>query len=132
MFLIRDWSYPYEHAYGLKGGNTFLEKRLQVSGASVLYLLNKHRATFETGVCDLLKHTLCRQRKVCSLSKEYIVAKQNIYSICDIMNGLLGTGRVGLWSLSVINAKLCYQRCVSMFHKFLLILKQSTYFCINF
>jgi len=31
MFLIRDWSYPYEHAYGLEGGKKFLEKRLQVS-----------------------------------------------------------------------------------------------------
>lgn len=30
MFLIRDWSYPYEHAYGLEGGKKFLEKRLQV------------------------------------------------------------------------------------------------------
>ncbi|TMS04869.1 Atlastin-2 [Larimichthys crocea] len=30
MFLIRDWSYPYEHKYGLQGGNNFLEKRLQV------------------------------------------------------------------------------------------------------
>lgn len=30
MFLIRDWSYPYEHNYGLEGGNRFLEKRLQV------------------------------------------------------------------------------------------------------
>uniref|UniRef100_A0A8C8LQ36 GB1/RHD3-type G domain-containing protein n=1 Tax=Oncorhynchus tshawytscha TaxID=74940 RepID=A0A8C8LQ36_ONCTS len=30
MFLIRDWSYPYEHNYGLEGGKLFLEKRLQV------------------------------------------------------------------------------------------------------
>ena len=30
MFLIRDWSYPYEHNYGLEGGNNFLDKRLQV------------------------------------------------------------------------------------------------------
>ncbi len=30
MFLIRDWSYPYEHNYGLEGGNNFLERRLQV------------------------------------------------------------------------------------------------------
>lgn len=30
MFLIRDWSYPYEHNYGLEGGYNFLEKRLQV------------------------------------------------------------------------------------------------------
>lgn len=31
MFLIRDWSYPYEHYYGLRGGHNFLDKRLQVS-----------------------------------------------------------------------------------------------------
>ncbi|XP_056466215.1 atlastin-2-like isoform X3 [Gadus chalcogrammus] len=30
MFLIRDWCYPYEHGYGLEGGNAFLKKRLQV------------------------------------------------------------------------------------------------------
>lgn len=33
MFLIRDWSYPYEHPYGLEGGLNFLEKRLQVGVA---------------------------------------------------------------------------------------------------
>lgn len=30
MFLIRDWSFPYEYTYGFKGGNEFLDKRLQV------------------------------------------------------------------------------------------------------
>lgn len=30
MFLIRDWSFPYEYKYGLKGGSEFLDKRLQV------------------------------------------------------------------------------------------------------
>lgn len=30
MFLIRDWSFPYEYHYGLKGGSQFLDKRLQV------------------------------------------------------------------------------------------------------
>uniref|UniRef100_A0A8C1ZMI1 Atlastin GTPase 2 n=1 Tax=Cyprinus carpio TaxID=7962 RepID=A0A8C1ZMI1_CYPCA len=29
LFLIRDWCYPYEHGYGLKGGNCFLDRRLQ-------------------------------------------------------------------------------------------------------
>ncbi|MEQ2186849.1 putative RING-H2 finger protein, partial [Goodea atripinnis] len=29
MFLIRDWSFPYEHTYGLEGGNTLLRKRLE-------------------------------------------------------------------------------------------------------
>lgn len=30
MFLIRDWCFPYEFCYGMKGGNEFLDKRLQV------------------------------------------------------------------------------------------------------
>lgn len=30
MFLVRDWSFPYEYQYGFKGGNEFLDKRLQV------------------------------------------------------------------------------------------------------
>lgn len=41
MFLIRDWSYPYEHSYGLEGGKQFLEKRLQVSPR---FLEHKHQA----------------------------------------------------------------------------------------
>lgn len=42
MFLIRDWSYPYEHSYGLEGGKQFLEKRLQVSS---IFLEKKAYAT---------------------------------------------------------------------------------------
>lgn len=34
MFLIRDWSYPYEYSYGLEGGKKFLDKRLQVRSHS--------------------------------------------------------------------------------------------------
>lgn len=30
MFLVRDWSFPYEYPYGLEGGKNFLEKRLEV------------------------------------------------------------------------------------------------------
>jgi atlastin len=29
-FLVRDWSYPYDHPYGLEGGKKLLEKRLEV------------------------------------------------------------------------------------------------------
>ncbi|XP_049500188.1 atlastin-3 isoform X2 [Panthera uncia] len=29
MFLVRDWSFPYEYSYGLQGGMSFLDKRLQ-------------------------------------------------------------------------------------------------------
>lgn len=37
MFLIRDWSFPYEYTYGFKGGNEFLDKRLQVQLLSFFY-----------------------------------------------------------------------------------------------
>ncbi|KAJ6217508.1 hypothetical protein RDWZM_008665 [Blomia tropicalis] len=30
MFLIRDWSYPYEHPYGFKGGEQLLDKKLEL------------------------------------------------------------------------------------------------------
>lgn len=59
MFLIRDWSYPYEHAYGLDGGNTFLEKRLQVKQNQHEELQNvrKHiRSCFSSISCFLLPH----------------------------------------------------------------------------
>ncbi|KAM3606536.1 uncharacterized protein V6R79_018188 [Siganus canaliculatus] len=59
MFLIRDWSYPYEHNYGLKGGNNFLERRLQVSQHQHEELQNvrKHiHSCFSNIGCFLLPH----------------------------------------------------------------------------
>ncbi|XP_051529301.1 atlastin-2-like isoform X2 [Myxocyprinus asiaticus] len=59
MFLIRDWSYPYEHAYGLDGGNQFLEKRLQVKPNQHEELQNvrKHiHSCFSSINCFLLPH----------------------------------------------------------------------------
>ncbi|KAK3528155.1 hypothetical protein QTP86_023879 [Hemibagrus guttatus] len=59
MFLIRDWSYPYEHAYGLEGGNAFLEKRLQVKQNQHEELQNvrKHiHSCFSNINCFLLPH----------------------------------------------------------------------------
>ncbi|KAM7408463.1 hypothetical protein PAMA_002269 [Pampus argenteus] len=59
MFLIRDWSYPYEHDYGLKGGNSFLEKRLQVKQNQHEELQNvrKHiHSCFSNISCFLLPH----------------------------------------------------------------------------
>ncbi|KAM7061071.1 atlastin-2 isoform 4-T4 [Acridotheres tristis] len=59
MFLIRDWSYPYEHAYGLEGGRKFLEKRLQVKQNQHEELQNvrKHiHSCFSNLGCFLLPH----------------------------------------------------------------------------
>uniref|UniRef100_A0A673CMQ5 Atlastin-2-like n=1 Tax=Sphaeramia orbicularis TaxID=375764 RepID=A0A673CMQ5_9TELE len=59
MFLIRDWSYPYEHDYGLDGGNAFLERRLQVKQNQHEELQNvrKHiHSCFSNIGCFLLPH----------------------------------------------------------------------------
>ncbi|XP_028266701.1 atlastin-2-like isoform X2 [Parambassis ranga] len=59
MFLIRDWSYPYEHPYGLDGGLRFLEKRLQVKQNQHEELQNvrKHiHSCFSNISCFLLPH----------------------------------------------------------------------------
>ncbi|XP_026077790.1 atlastin-2-like isoform X1 [Carassius auratus] len=59
MFLIRDWSYPYEHSFGLEGGNEFLEKRLQVKQNQHEELQNvrKHiNSCFSKISCFLLPH----------------------------------------------------------------------------
>ncbi|XP_038607165.1 atlastin-2 isoform X3 [Tachyglossus aculeatus] len=59
MFLIRDWSYPYEHSYGLEGGKQFLEKRLQLKQNQHEELQNarKHiHSCFSNLECFLLPH----------------------------------------------------------------------------
>ncbi|XP_028324159.1 atlastin-2-like isoform X3 [Gouania willdenowi] len=59
MFLIRDWCFPYEYDYGLKGGNKFLEKRLQVKQNQHEELQNvrKHiHSCFSNIGCFLLPH----------------------------------------------------------------------------
>ncbi|XP_041037909.1 atlastin-3-like, partial [Carcharodon carcharias] len=44
LFLVRDWSFPYEFPYGLEGGKNFLERRLQVKAHQheELQLVRRH------------------------------------------------------------------------------------------
>ncbi|XP_078086322.1 atlastin-2-like isoform X4 [Mustelus asterias] len=59
MFLIRDWSYPYEHPYGLEGGKSFLEKRLEIKQNQHEELQNvrKHiHSCFAKITCFLMPH----------------------------------------------------------------------------
>ncbi|KAJ8281878.1 hypothetical protein COCON_G00043970 [Conger conger] len=59
MFLIRDWSFPYEYGYGFKGGSEFLDKRLQVKEAQheELQTVREHiDSCFNSITCFLLPH----------------------------------------------------------------------------
>ncbi|CAJ0956253.1 unnamed protein product [Ranitomeya imitator] len=59
MFLVRDWSFPYEYPYGAEGGDKFLEKRLRVKEHQHEEIQNvrKHIHSCFTNVsCFLLPH----------------------------------------------------------------------------
>lgn len=59
MFLVRDWSFPYEYNYGFDGGEQFLNKRLQVKEAQheELQTVREHIHSCFTDIsCFLLPH----------------------------------------------------------------------------
>ncbi|XP_033630562.1 atlastin-1-like [Asterias rubens] len=59
MFLVRDWSYPYEYDYGAEGGNLVLEKRIKQTGSKheELRQVRRHiHACFEKISCFLMPH----------------------------------------------------------------------------
>ncbi|XP_069750164.1 atlastin-3-like isoform X2 [Narcine bancroftii] len=59
LFLVRDWSFPYEFPYGLEGGRNFLEKRLQVKAHQheELQLVRRHiHSCFRKILCFVMPH----------------------------------------------------------------------------
>ncbi|XP_055135320.2 LOW QUALITY PROTEIN: atlastin-3-like [Symphalangus syndactylus] len=59
MFLVRDWSFPYEYSYGLQGGIAFLDKRLQVKEhqhEEIQNVRNHIHSCFSVVTCFLLPH----------------------------------------------------------------------------
>lgn len=58
-FLIRDWSFAYEHDYGFGGGNALLEKKLVINDRQPLQLqrVRKHiKSCFSSIDCFLMPH----------------------------------------------------------------------------
>lgn len=59
QFLVRDWSFPYEAEYGLKGGRKILDRRLQVSDKQhqELQQIRRHISScFDNISCFLMPH----------------------------------------------------------------------------
>ncbi|XP_030073757.1 atlastin-3 [Microcaecilia unicolor] len=59
MFLVRDWSFPYEYGYGESGGTKFLEKRLKVKEHQHEEIQNVRRhihSCFTNVSCFLIPH----------------------------------------------------------------------------
>ncbi|XP_022692481.1 atlastin-like [Varroa jacobsoni] len=59
LFLVRDWSYPYDAPYGPEGGKEILERRLEISEKQhpELQQLRRHiRSCFSSITCFLLPH----------------------------------------------------------------------------
>lgn len=59
MFLVRDWSFPYEAEYGINGGQRILDKRLETTAKQhkELQQLRQHiKSTFENIKCFLMPH----------------------------------------------------------------------------
>lgn len=59
VFLVRDWSFPYEAQYGAEGGSNVLEKRLRMTEMqhSELMQVRKHiKSCFNDIGCFLMPH----------------------------------------------------------------------------
>lgn len=59
IFLIRDWSYPYEHEYGFEGGTKLLEKKLELKETmpeQLQRVRRKIRECFREIGCFLMPH----------------------------------------------------------------------------
>lgn len=59
LFLVRDWSFPYEAEFGFQGGQRVLDRRLEVSEKqhAELQQLRQHiRSCFEDIRCFLMPH----------------------------------------------------------------------------
>lgn len=59
LFLVRDWSFPYDFIYGEEGGRAFIQEQLQASDEQPTELRNlrqRIKSCFEEITCFLMPH----------------------------------------------------------------------------
>ncbi|KAG6447005.1 hypothetical protein O3G_MSEX004720 [Manduca sexta] len=106
-FVIRDWQYDYDYAYGQSGGEELLAKRLEITEgmATELRELRQHiRSCFERVTCFLMPHPGFEVRKksfageISKLDEEFKTAlKELVPSIlapANLTPKLINGGRV--------------------------------------
>ncbi|KAK3564494.1 hypothetical protein QTP86_022769 [Hemibagrus guttatus] len=100
MFLIRDWSFPYEYSFGLKGGSQFLDKRLQVkeSQHEELQSVRKHiHSCFTSISCFLLPHPGLKVATSPSFQGQlFDVASDFKTELCNLIPMLLDPDRLAV------------------------------------
>uniref|UniRef100_A0A4W4GXD7 GB1/RHD3-type G domain-containing protein n=1 Tax=Electrophorus electricus TaxID=8005 RepID=A0A4W4GXD7_ELEEL len=99
MFLIRDWSFPYEYKYGFKGGSEFLDKRLQVKDAQheELQTVRKHiHSCFTSISCFLLPHPGLKVATSPTFRGQLYVAPEFKTILCEFIPKLLDPDRLAV------------------------------------
>lgn len=98
IFLIRDWSYPYNHAYGFKGGASLLEAVLKVNDKMPEQLQRVRRRVndcFQELECFLMPHpgkTVATSPVFDGRVKDY--DEQFLKSLKDFVTDLLSPQRL--------------------------------------
>lgn len=93
LFLVRDWSYPYEYDYGAEGGSKVLDRKLSTQNAKrheELQEVRKHiRSCFEQISCFLMPHpglAVARHKafdgRLADIDKEFL---QNLEDLAPLL-----------------------------------------------
>uniref|UniRef100_A0A8C1AUB2 Atlastin 3 n=1 Tax=Cyprinus carpio carpio TaxID=630221 RepID=A0A8C1AUB2_CYPCA len=100
MFLVRDWSFPYEYKYGFKGGSDFLDKRLRVKQTQheELQTVREHiHSCFTSISCFLLPHPGLKVATSPAFSGQLCdVGPEFKEQLCELIPNLLKTDELAV------------------------------------
>uniref|UniRef100_A0A671LSR0 Atlastin-3-like n=1 Tax=Sinocyclocheilus anshuiensis TaxID=1608454 RepID=A0A671LSR0_9TELE len=99
MFLVRDWSFPYEYKYGFKGGSDFLDKRLQVKPTQheELQTVREHiHSCFTSISCFLLPHPGLKVATSPAFTGQLYVAPEFKEQLHELIPNLLKTDELAV------------------------------------